>query len=135
MPDAAREPLLLDTHYWIWYQLGDQEQVGDRVRQSIESAASGGRLLLSAISVWEVGMLESKGRIRLHSPCEQWVKEALAMPGLTSAPLTWEIAVDSSRLPEPFPWGPGGPDHRRHRAEDARHIVHARPETGGLRTV
>jgi PIN domain nuclease of toxin-antitoxin system len=102
MPDAAREPLLLDTHYWIWYQLGDQEQVPDRVRQSIESAASGGRLLLSAISVWEVGMLESKGRIRLHSPCEQWVKEALAMPGLTLAPLTWEIAVDSSRLPEPF---------------------------------
>lgn len=102
MPDAAPGPLLLDTHYWIWHQLGDQEQVPDEVRKSIESAASDGRLLLSAISVWELGMLESKGRIRLLSPCGQWVKEALAMPGLTLAPLTWEIAIDSSRLPEPF---------------------------------
>jgi PIN domain nuclease of toxin-antitoxin system len=102
MPNPEAGPLLLDTHYWIWHQLGDQGQVPDEVRKSIESAASGGRLLLSAISVWELGMLESKGRIRLLSPCEQWVKEALAMPGLTLVPLTSEIAVDSSRLPEPF---------------------------------
>jgi len=105
MPEAApgpRGPLLLDTHYWIWHQLGDREQVPDEVRKAIESAASDGRLLLSAISVWELGMLEAKGRIRLQSPCEQWVKEALAMPGLALVPLTAEIAVDSSRLPAPF---------------------------------
>jgi PIN domain nuclease of toxin-antitoxin system len=102
MPDAAEAPLLLDTHYWIWHQLGDREHAPDWVVESIERAASSGRLLLSAISVWELGMLESKGRIRLQSSCEQWVTEALAMPGLTLAPLTPEIAVDSSRLPAPF---------------------------------
>jgi len=52
--------------------------------------------------VWELGMLEAKGRLQLMVPCEQWMREALATPGLTVAPLTPEIALASSRLPEPF---------------------------------
>jgi PIN domain nuclease of toxin-antitoxin system len=47
-------------------------------------------------------LLEARGRIRLKSPCEEWVREALATPGLVLAPLTPEIALDSSRLPPPF---------------------------------
>jgi PIN domain nuclease of toxin-antitoxin system len=54
------------------------------------------------MSVWELGMLESKGRIQLDIPCEQWVQQALAIPGLSVAPLTPEIALASTRLPEPF---------------------------------
>jgi PIN domain nuclease of toxin-antitoxin system len=52
--------------------------------------------------VWEIGMLESKGRLLLNLPCEAWVREALKTPGLTLAPLTPEIAVDSTRLPGAF---------------------------------
>jgi len=59
-------------------------------------------LLLSVISVWEVGLLDSKGRLDLFTPCEQWVREALATPGLTLVPLTPEIAVLSTRLPGDF---------------------------------
>jgi PIN domain nuclease of toxin-antitoxin system len=44
-------------------------------------------------------MLEAKGRIQLALPCEAWVTEALATPGLTLVPLTTEIAIDSTRLP------------------------------------
>ena len=47
-------------------------------------------------------MLEAKGRIRLKPSCEEWVKEALATPGLALAPITPEIALESSRLPGPF---------------------------------
>ncbi len=47
-------------------------------------------------------MLEAKGRIRLKPSREECVKEALATPGLALAPLTPEIALESSRLPEPF---------------------------------
>ena len=35
----------------------------------IDAAAQDNRLLLAAISVWEVAMLEAKGRIRLDFPC------------------------------------------------------------------
>lgn len=94
--------LLLDTHYWIWFQAGAKDQITDKVLKAIEGAAAGGHLLLSVISVWELGMLEAKGRIRLQRPREEWVKEALATPGLELVPLTPEIALDSSRLPAAF---------------------------------
>lgn len=95
-------PLLLDTHYWIWFQAGAKDQITDKVLKAMEEAASRGHLLLSVISVWELGMLEAKGRIRLQRPCEEWVKEALATPGLELVPLTPAIALDSSRLPPGF---------------------------------
>jgi PIN domain nuclease of toxin-antitoxin system len=98
----ASAPLLLDTHYWIWLQFGVRERLTPPVQKAIDEAAAIGSLLLSVISVWELGLLEAKGRIQLYAPCEQWVRDALAMPGLTVAPLTPEIALASTRLPEPF---------------------------------
>src|SRR5690348_11517441 len=96
------KPILLDTHHWVWLQLGAVTEFTGKARKAVEQAAAEGRLLLSVISVWELGMLEAKRRIRLQSPCEQWVQEALATPGLTLVPLTPEIALDSSRLPGSF---------------------------------
>ena len=96
------EPLLLDTHYWIWLQAGTRRDLSHSVEKAIDDAAAAGNLLLSVISVWELGLLESKGRIELSAPCEQWVRDALAIPGLSLALLTPEIALASSRLPEPF---------------------------------
>jgi PIN domain nuclease of toxin-antitoxin system len=96
------EALLLDTHYWIWLQSGAKPQLTPKIVRMIEQAAARGSLLVSVISVWEVGVLEAKGRIRLQWPCEQWVREALATPGLSLAPLTPEIALESSRLPGSF---------------------------------
>jgi PIN domain nuclease of toxin-antitoxin system len=92
-------PLLLDTHYWIWQQAGQLELIPRAIRREMERAAVQGTLLLSAISVWELTLLESKGRIRLHTTCDRWVAEALEMPGLTLVPLTPEIAIQSTRLP------------------------------------
>jgi PIN domain nuclease of toxin-antitoxin system len=102
MGSAEGSPLLLDTHYWIWMQSGDRIRLSPRAIRSIEAAARSGNLMISIISIWELGMLEAKGRIQLDRPCEQWVEQALATPGLTVAPLTPEIALDSSRLPGAF---------------------------------
>ena len=98
----SSEPLLLDTHYWIWLQSGLKYQLTPKILRLIEQAAAKGRMLLSVISVWELGVLEAKGRVRLQLPCDQWVREALATPGLSLAPLTPEIALESSRLPGAF---------------------------------
>lgn len=91
--------LLLDTHVWLWFALGDASRLAVPVRKKIEAAAHGGKLAVSAISVWEIGMLETKGRIVLGSPCEKWVATALELPGLRLIGLEPEIAVASSRLP------------------------------------
>ena len=47
-------------------------------------------------------MLEAKGRIQLKMSCVEWVKQALATPGLSLYPLTPEIAIEASRLPGRF---------------------------------
>jgi PIN domain nuclease of toxin-antitoxin system len=83
-------------------QAGTRRELSRSVEKAIADAAAAGNLLLSVISVWELGLLESKGRVELSTPCEQWVRDALAIPGLSVAPLTPEIALASSRLPEPF---------------------------------
>jgi PIN domain nuclease of toxin-antitoxin system len=102
MSSVAETPLLLDTHYWIWLESGDLDRVPQRLRLAIQQAAGVGILLLSVISVWELGLLESKGRVELNSPCEIWVRDALATPGLALVPLTPEIAIDSTRLSASF---------------------------------
>ena len=99
---AFPSPLLIDTHYWIWLQAGSGERLTAPNLNLIRQAAAKGNLFLSVISVWELGLHESKGRVQLLTSCAQWVEEALAMPGLSLAPLTPAIAVESSRLPGSF---------------------------------
>ena len=92
-------PLLLDTHCWFWMKVGKLEEFTKRGLAAIQTASDAGMLLVSVMSVWEIGMLEAKGRINLAMPCEGWVEAALATPGLSLAPLTTDIALDSTRLP------------------------------------
>ena len=99
---AGRDILLLDTHVWLWFALGNADRLGADARRQIEDAAHGGRLAVSAITVWEIGMLDVKGRITLGTPCEKWIKSALALPGLRLVGLEPEIAVASARLPGEF---------------------------------
>lgn len=99
MPDP---PVLLDTHCWVWMQFGQAERFTRAAVTMLERAARTGSLRVSVMSVWEIGMLESKGRLELKMNCVEWVRRALATPGLALAPLTPEIAIESSRLPGQF---------------------------------
>ncbi len=47
-------------------------------------------------------MLEAKGKLELYSPVDIWIRNALRTPGLSIAPLTLEIAIESCNLPSPF---------------------------------
>ena len=98
---SPEKVLLLDTHVWLWV-VGGVEPLKRSVLSTVEEAARGGRIRVSAISVWEVAMLEAKGRIRLTKDCLAWVRDALSAPGTSLVPLSPEIAVESSRLPGTF---------------------------------
>lgn len=98
--------LLLDTHVWIWLMNGDTEMLSVSCRNILDRASRTGKLRVSAITVWEVGMLEAKGRIRLTKKCLDWVSEALGAPGMALLPLSPEVAIESSRLPGNFPGDP-----------------------------
>jgi PIN domain nuclease of toxin-antitoxin system len=91
--------LILDTHIWIWAINGNVDRLSTEGLKAIEIASQNNQLGVCAISVWEVGMLESKGRVQLGKVCLDWVRDALSAPGLRLLPLTPEIAIESSRLP------------------------------------
>lgn len=44
-------------------------------------------------------MLEKRGRLALPMDVRTWVEEALSKPGISVAPLTPEIAMESVNLP------------------------------------
>jgi PIN domain nuclease of toxin-antitoxin system len=97
MPSASG-PLLLDTHMWLWWA-EDNATLASEIALCLDQASWSGRLQVSAISVWEIALLEAKGRISLAKPCPQWVDEALTLDGLTLVPISPAIAVASTRLP------------------------------------
>jgi PIN domain nuclease of toxin-antitoxin system len=99
MPEAA---LLLDTHCWVWMQLGLTGRFSPAGLRAIEKAARLGDLCVSLISAWEVGMLAAKRRLELRVSCAEWIRPALATPGLSLIAFSAEIAIESSRLPGSF---------------------------------
>lgn len=97
--DAGKRPLLLDTHIWIWYVEGERAQIGRRVESRVESAVQRGDVLVSAISVWELALLESGRRVDLSVEVRTWVARALGFPGVRLKRLSPSIAIESTRLP------------------------------------
>ena len=79
--------LLLDTHILLWLDNGDR-RLSEPSRRAIEQARrEGGRIFLSAVSVWEIAMLVEKGAIDLDLPVERWVERVLEQSGLEAVPL------------------------------------------------
>lgn len=59
-------------------------------------------MLISAITPWEIALLARKGRLPLGREAGAWLDEALSLPGISLAPITPAIAVDSVGLPGDF---------------------------------
>lgn len=100
---AAKDPaqpslLLLDTHTLIW-SINEGPRLGKSAKESIRLAGDEDRVLVSAITPWEIALLVSKGRLTLDVDVMDWVRGALSVPGVTLVPLEPEIAVASTRLP------------------------------------
>jgi PIN domain nuclease of toxin-antitoxin system len=91
--------LLLDTHIWLWYAEGLTDRLRPAGVKKLEDARKEGGLLLSAISLWEIGELSARGRIQLSAPLRDWVNRAIAGPGIHFVPLDADTAVESTLLP------------------------------------
>lgn len=100
MPSA--ETILLDTHVWIWIRAGETAAFRRSSLDAIAQAGQRSALKVSVISVWEIAMLAAEGRVKLGLSTSEWVRRALATPGLAVADFTPEIAVESCGLPGEF---------------------------------
>jgi PIN domain nuclease of toxin-antitoxin system len=61
-----------------------------------------GEVLVSAITPWEIALLDRKGRLPLGKEVGRWIENALAHPRISLVPLEPAIAVESVRLPGDF---------------------------------
>jgi PIN domain nuclease of toxin-antitoxin system len=94
-----KHKLLLDTHVWVWLMTAD-EKLSTSFKNIIERNSEKESILISAITIWELGMLVEKKRIELEMDCLDWVEQALESPGIDLVPITPRIAIQSTRLPE-----------------------------------
>ena len=87
--------LLLDTHIWIWFLLGD-EKLNSAIATAIANESN--ELWLSPISVWEALVLGHKGKIQFEPDPHRWVKRGLELLDVREASLNNEIAFLSRQL-------------------------------------
>jgi PIN domain nuclease of toxin-antitoxin system len=93
--------IVLDTHVLVWLTEGG-DQLGPHARDLADEALGHGRLWVSAISFWEVGMLHIKGRVRMRQPLSAWRRELLDV-GLTELQVTGDIGITAVELREFHP--------------------------------
>lgn len=99
---------LLDTHVLLWWLHGDGPLSPGQLR--ILGAADGDSpLRVSDISLWEVAMLQSLGRIRLKLPLRDWLEKAVAPPLVRRHGISPAIAAELAALPD---WFHGDPADR-----------------------
>lgn len=95
--DLKQYKILLDTHVWIWAMQGSST-LTDEFAKAFERILKGNGVLISPMSIWEIGMLVEKRRIDLDMDVMDWIDQSLDIPGIELTPITPRIAIQSSRL-------------------------------------
>lgn len=88
---------LLDTHAWLWLVAGAAPC------QAMHDIRADEPWAVPAISMWEIAMLASRGRIVLDLPLAEWLTRALRPDCFAVVPITPAIAVASASLPDEMP--------------------------------
>jgi PIN domain nuclease of toxin-antitoxin system len=84
--------LLLDAHALVWW-LTDDPSLDARARSAIRDPAND--VLVSAATIWELGIKRANGRIALESN----LSAAIDAAGFSGLPITSEDAERASGLP------------------------------------
>lgn len=92
-------PAIVDTHIWIWYLDGQVEGMASSAVELLRRCVRGEGLLVSDISVWEVGTKVAKGKLELLPNVSAWVERASRRPGFSYVLLDREILLASTQLP------------------------------------
>jgi PIN domain nuclease of toxin-antitoxin system len=88
--------ILLDTCTLLWL-VGDQGRLSPRARERLREGA--GELFVSAISAFEIGIKQRKGKLSLPLETEPWFEAAADFHGLAEIPVSARIAARSTVLP------------------------------------
>ena len=68
----------------------------------LNKAQAGPPLLVSDVTLWEIAMLSSLGRLHFEIPLQEWLERATAAPLVERCRITPAIAAQVAALPESF---------------------------------
>jgi PIN domain nuclease of toxin-antitoxin system len=88
--------LLLDTHVFIWWD-GDQSKLSAAALAACQSPANS--LHLSLASVWELQIKMQLGKLALHLPLADVLRDQQQQNGLVLEPVTLEDILGFRRFP------------------------------------
>jgi PIN domain nuclease of toxin-antitoxin system len=91
--------ILLDTHVVIW-AVEDSARLSRAAASAIRRARGSDGLSISAISLWELAMLFSRGTIETHGTVEASLR--LLTRKLAVWPITLEIAALAAQFPQDY---------------------------------
>jgi len=87
--------ILVDTHALIWLDQGN-DRLGVKARHRMDDALVDDTLCVSAISFWEIAMLQLKGRLNMP-PLKRW-RRSLLDEGLREIAITGDIGIKACEL-------------------------------------
>ena len=90
--------ILLDTHIWLWLMSGASKAVSPRLRALVDELTPHAGVRVSAITLWEIGMLVSKNRIVFDGDAKEHVYRALRELHIGIEDITAEIAMNGALL-------------------------------------
>jgi PIN domain nuclease of toxin-antitoxin system len=93
--------ILLDTHVWLWL-LHNPTQLSNPAQAAINSEEPQNGLLVSTISVWEIAVKSSTGKLTLPLPISEWYALAQTHSGIVIEHLNPLDAITSTQLPGTF---------------------------------
>lgn len=91
------KPFLLDTCAFIWL-CADPDKLSETAKQAIDDRGS--TLLLSDVSVLEITLKWSAGKLVLPDPPKYWVEAQAAVWSLNIQPLDRTVIYRAGELPE-----------------------------------
>ncbi|MCD6534850.1 MAG: type II toxin-antitoxin system VapC family toxin [Deltaproteobacteria bacterium] len=89
--------ILLDTHVLVWLDEGSN-RLGVKTRDIIDEALSEERLLVAAISFWEITILVEKNRLEIKMDLQNWRRELLEK-GLQEIAMHGALGIQAGQLP------------------------------------
>ena len=93
------EVILLDTHVLVWLQR-EPRKLSRAAESAIRRARHSDVLAVSVMTVFELAIMIKRGRLRSATTIAATLSELTAE--VTVLPVSWDVAIESSYLPEDF---------------------------------
>jgi PIN domain nuclease of toxin-antitoxin system len=100
---GVRILILIDTHALVW-AVGDSKKLSRAAASAIRRARHSGGMAISAITLWEIASLLTKGRVRAYGTLEASIQ--MFIEGVAVRPITSEICALGALFPSDYSHDP-----------------------------